>query len=66
MKCPTCNNPMLPEHDRIKCVVCGYSKWDNFQVRRPTSADKLSPKGAQAGLRTNYGRFPESLKGTRV
>jgi hypothetical protein len=42
MKCPTCNNPLLPEHDRIKSVVCGYSKWDNFQVRTPGINDRTT------------------------
>lgn len=40
MKCPICNNPLPPEHDRMKCVVCGFSKWDNFQVRWPTGLKK--------------------------
>jgi hypothetical protein len=45
MKCPTCNNPLLPEHDRIKCVVCGYSKWDNFTVRKPGASEKINLGG---------------------
>lgn len=66
MKCYVCGNPMQPETDRIKCVICGHSRWDNFQLRRPNDADRRYPKGVQPGLRSNFGKYPESLKETRV
>jgi hypothetical protein len=47
---------MLPEYDRIKCVICGHSAWKDFNMRRPATTDLRVNPGPPTGMRENYGK----------
>lgn len=40
MKCRKCGGRIQPEYNRIRCLACGWSRWDNFVERVPSNKER--------------------------
>lgn len=61
MKCRKCGGRMVSEHDRIRCLACGWSRWDNISTRVPGHKERT-----RAGDTTRWSKTSKLSQGVEV
>lgn len=56
MKCGKCGGLTERQHDRVKCLICGRSRWREFEMRRPGKAEMKTEKTGRPSGSGNMGR----------
>jgi hypothetical protein len=54
MKCIKCQGFMVQDFERKKCMICGFSVWRNFTMRKPLKSE-INGAGCPTGSRAQGG-----------